>query len=278
MIGADALIAQTPHLPSPPQTLIKLLGMLDADTADARAVGEAVECDIGLSVRTLQLANSPFYGLSRRVTSIHEAVTILGLNTVRRLVLAVGSAGLMSLPTALSSVLPALLSHSARCASLARVLAAPAELSENEAFTAGMLHDVGKIVIAHAFPDIDVVARRAVIVKGDVDAERALCGYDHCQLGHALLNHWRLPSMLVDVARMHHASPTEMSRPVALVALADGLAQCAPEALAAWDAAAPVWAGLVDRALAGAPAPSPAQLQAAVAEAAAFTHVLGAGQ
>ena len=94
-----------------------LLGMLDADTADARAVGDAVECDIGLSVRTLQLANSSFYGLSRRVTSIHEAVTILGLNTVRRLVLAVGSAGLMSLPPALSAVLPGLVLHSTRCAS-----------------------------------------------------------------------------------------------------------------------------------------------------------------
>ncbi|MCB1890400.1 MAG: HDOD domain-containing protein [Rhodocyclaceae bacterium] len=253
-----------------------LLALFARPDVDARSIADTIAADLTLSLRTLKVANSPFYGLSKRIATVHEATAILGFRALRMLVLAVGSAQMMQLPPALRASMGHLLRHSTRCAMLARLLAETTGYPAEEAFTAGILHDVGKIVLAQTNP-IQLPEHGAQanwIIGSDVSAERAAFGTDHAELGQALLRHWKFPDALCEAAGRHHESPETQSALCALVSLADRLADTdldngddfPPPALAPW----------VSRAMGDIALPAPTTLLAVIAEADALARVLEA--
>ena len=269
---AKEIVDNAGQLPPPPKVMTELLALFARPDVDARRIADTVAAELALSLRTLQVANSPFYGLSKRVTSVHEAITILGFRAVRMLVLAVGSAQLMQLPPALRSSMGALLHHSTRCAMLARLLAESVDSPAEEAFTAGILHDVGKVVIAQTPSSDPAAAGINWIGRSDVALERTVFGTDHAEVGQALLTRWNFPDNLCMAVGQHHQRPETLSPLSAIVALADhvshtGLDPVDTDALAAL-------APWITRALGDRPLPDVARMNATLADADALAHVL----
>lgn len=269
---AEDILRNAKDLPAPPKVMTDLLALFARPDVDARRIADAISGDMALSLRTLKVANSPFYGLSKRITTVNEAIAILGFRSVRLLVLAVSAAGLMHLPPGLRTSMGGLLRHSTRCALLARQLAERTGQSSEEAFTAGLLHDVGKMVLAQATPlaGADVPAPPQWIDRSDLPTEREAFGTDHAELGLILLERWRFPDALCESTGHHHESPEALSPLGALVALADGLShanleEAVPEPLAPW----------IARAMGASPLPEAGELAATIAEADALAHVLG---
>ncbi|MCZ4304325.1 HDOD domain-containing protein [Zoogloeaceae bacterium G21618-S1] len=273
--NAEQIVQNAEQLPPPPKVMTDLLTLFARADVDARRIADIIAADMTLSLRTLKVANSPFYGLSKRVATVHEATAILGFRALRMLVLAVGSAQLMQLPPALRASMGQLLRHSTRCAMLARLLAETTGYAAEEAFTAGILHDVGKIVLAQATP-IQLPEHGADadwIIRSDVSAERAAFGTDHAELGQILLRRWKFPDALCEAAGRHHESTEPLPALCALVGLADRLADTEidnddfpPAALAPW----------ISRAMGDVALPASNTLLTVIAEADALARVLEA--
>lgn len=269
-LTAQEIVDTAGQLPPPPRVMTELLALFARPDVDARRIADTVAAELALSVRTLQVANSPFYGLSKRVTSVHEAIAILGFRAVRMLVLAVGSAQLMQLPPALRSSMGTLLLHSTRCAMLSRLLAESIDYPGEEAFTAGILHDVGKVVAAQA--PVPAAADINWRERSDVSRERELIGADHAEVGQVLLARWNFPDSLCEAVGRHHHPPAQLSPLSAIVALADHLAHTRLDPVD--DAALSALTPWITQALGEHPLPDTARMSAALADADALAHVL----
>jgi putative nucleotidyltransferase with HDIG domain len=198
-------------LPSAPQSFTAINAALAEPNACAESVAEVVEQDAGSSAKMLQLVNSAFFGLARQVTTVREAITYLGLTPVRGIVLACEVSGTFgTLAPDLADAVEAVNQHSLAVAIAARELVpAPRRL---DAFVAGMLHDVGRLALAAAAPDLfrrvrDEQEARAVPVAA---VELELLDATHADLGAYLLQLWGLPLALINpVARHHDADATD---------------------------------------------------------------------
>jgi HD-like signal output (HDOD) protein/CheY-like chemotaxis protein len=194
-------------LPSLPEACLALNRALEDENVAIRTVARIVSSDTGMSAKVLQLVNSSFFGLSRRVSSIDQAVRNLGLNTLRSLVLA------HVLFEALSGgdleLLQARQKHSLMAAQYARRF--PLEAHESEvAVTAALLHDVGHLALISRLPG-EYHANRDYAKEHGVslyEAELARLGVTHAEIGGYLLGLWGLPYEVTDAIGAHH-SPLE---------------------------------------------------------------------
>jgi HD-like signal output (HDOD) protein/CheY-like chemotaxis protein len=208
-----AKISWIGHLPSPPTTYLELCQLEHNGRSGTRGLVEVVERDPALATRVLQLANSAMLGVARRVDSIEQAVALVGVELLKSLALASRLSGAASA----SAIAPADLAreqrHSLASAAVARRLAVHAAPGRgDEAFAAGLLHDVGRLVLAMFGPvgGADTVARGPTGDTPDIMAsERARFGLDHSAAGAHLLQRWGLPSSLVEVVASHHEPVSE---------------------------------------------------------------------
>lgn len=174
-----AAIARLQRLPSPPHTYLALTRLLADEKADARAAAEIVGRDPAMSAKVLQLVSSSFCGLGREINSIKHAITHLGVNNLRNLVLSVEVFAGCAHPS-----LASLHGHSMAVASRAAALASHEPKLSEDAFLAGLLHDVGKLVLVSA---------------GATSIEE-----DHPAAGAYLVGLWGLPMSIVEVIASHH--------------------------------------------------------------------------
>jgi len=203
-----------------------LISLMGDDRTSATDLDRVIRNDQALSARVLKQANSSMYGRSRGVASLADAVVLLGHGCLTDLVLGA------SLDDALGgvSLLPgfgvAAWDHSIDCAASARALARlTGAVDPDTAFVAGLMHDIGLLVIARAAP-----AELAVILasrpRDPLAAERLALGVNHPQVGQRLLEQWNLPAYLSEAVRLHHAPGRRHAATnplVNLVALADQL-------------------------------------------------------
>lgn len=200
-------VLQTIHkIPSLPMVIMELLASINQEDTDVDALGAKIEKDQALTAKTLRLANSSFYGLTHQVTTTHQAISILGLLTIRRLAT---TAGLMAaLPIDATATLDPLAfwRHGIAAGVCARALASHFDCDTESAYTAALLHDIGRLVLATQFPIhfAAVMAYRAEQVCTTLEAERAVLGLDHAAVGHALTRHWNFPTALQDAVALHH--------------------------------------------------------------------------
>jgi len=218
------------HLPALPAAVIELLDMLCRDGVETRQVAATLSLDPVLAAKTLRLANSSFYGLPRRVSSVTEAVGVLGLGTVKTLVLTAAVAARFSPPRCEGFDLQAFWRHSVAAAVFARLAAkqrelARCEIDAEEAFTAGLLHDIGRLVLANASP----ANYERVLSCGQGDSvtlsQRELegLGIDHATVGARLAEKWRLPVNIVDAVAHHHDVSALSRLPVEVRTSTEGL-------------------------------------------------------
>lgn len=225
----DALVRQVRDLPALPKTVLHVMQLTDDPNSGIGDVAKALVLDQALAARVLKLANSAFYGSSRRISTVSDAVVILGMRMTRNLVMASGCQEMLE-KEVLGYGLPpgALLQHSLACASAAQALAKRTKYrGVEEAFVAGLLHDIGKVVMNTYLRDqfIQVLLSVADGTRTYAEAERAVFSFDHAEAGAYLLERWNLPSSLVNAVRYHH---TPMDAPVSsplpcLVHVADAI-------------------------------------------------------
>lgn len=217
------------RLPLPPAVVLRLLRSFDDQDVSTAEIAHAIGLDPALSLRVLGVVNSPFYGLPRQIGGLSEAVMVLGFGTVRNLVI---GASLISSTTGPSEGLACrreVWEHSLYCALVSQRLARPASVDADWAFTAGLLHDIGKVALYSSEPDYyrQVCAHRTSAGLTFVEAERALLGLDHCEVGGRVLARWRLPAAIERVATHHHGEADAGDPLLALVRVADRLAHAA---------------------------------------------------
>jgi HD-like signal output (HDOD) protein len=188
------------------------------DTADFREVSRVLMADAAFSSQVLRLANSALLGARQEITSILQALSLIGVDRLRALVATV------ALKTYVGPSDDAFLLHCWRhnlaTAFWSELLAESCNVDRQLGYTAGLLHDVGRIALLMLFRN-DYVAFLDPAVSGDLDkleAERMFCDADHCQIGHFLSVSWNFPPVLGDVMAYHHDLNTgEVPRPRLLV-------------------------------------------------------------
>lgn len=191
---ADALVAGLDDLPSLPGVVMELLNSIDADDADMSVLAKKVSSDGALTAKTLRLANSPSVGLQVKVTTLQQAMTVLGIEATRNLVLAAALTGCFPNGRCPAFDDKAFWRLSIATAACARALARHLRFNGDVAFTAGLLHGIGRLVLVMRHPaEYDAALRACAREDGDLlEAERALLGADHVMAGVALAGHWRL--------------------------------------------------------------------------------------
>ena len=229
--GLKQLVSRLPSLPSVPATYLRLLEALRSLEVSARDIGALIEQDVGMTAKILQLVNSAFLGITRRISTPSEAVAYLGVDAVRSLTLSASVFSQFQTRELPGFTAEGLQDHSLKVGALAceiaRSLAWP-KAAVNDSFVGGLLHDAGKLILAHHCPDqyrqaLDLAQRNSLPLR---ETEREVFGATHAEVGGYLLWLWGLPDEITEVAAMHHhlpANPQQPAGPTEAVHVADAL-------------------------------------------------------
>lgn len=205
------------NLPTVPSLYRELVQLLQSSDATTEAVARIIAKDIGMTTRILQLANSAFFGLPKGVSTVDRAVAYLGLDTVGSLVLSQSVFGSYEGAARGKFDIERSMWHGMRTAAVAKAIAKH-EGNEKQAiehvFLAGMLHDVGSLVLAAELPDkfAELTARAAAPGFDATAAERDIFGVSHAFVGAYLLGLWALPTPIVEAVAYHEEPSTCAAR------------------------------------------------------------------
>lgn len=222
------LISQLHNVPSLPTLYTELTKELNKAESSTRVVGEIVKKDIGMTVKLLQMVNSAFFGLRRQVSDSKEAVEFLGLDTISSLTLGLGIVSQLEGRTP-AGMLAELWSHSLAVAVMAQKIATiEARDTAHDAFTAGLLHDLGKVVLATNLPDkfkmvAELVEQENISLHA---AEKRIFSASHSEVGAFLIGLWGLPVEVVQAVAYHDCpqeSKTNTFTPLTAVHAANAL-------------------------------------------------------
>lgn len=209
-LSPQQIVESVRDLPSMPAVVMELLSNIDNEGIDISVLAKKVSYDQALTARTLRLANSSSYGLQIKVTTIQQAITYLGFQTTRNLITAAAVTGCFPSGRCPGFNDKAFWRHSIATAACARSLARRMRFNQDVAFTAGLLHDIGRLVLVTADPQAygEVIAWHAREDTEWEDAERAVLGVDHVEAGVALSQHWNFSDTIRQAIAYHHAPET----------------------------------------------------------------------
>jgi len=201
----NALLASQGAVPSMPKVVALLLTELDQAEPDVRKVSKLISADPGLTTRILQIANSAFFQLSRSISEVSEAVAILGIVQVRSLVSAVSLVGSFTIVPGMN--MQQFWRYSLNSAKLSRSLASRVDLNEATAFTSGLIHCVGELVMHLGMPDKMAELNKEGQPLGlkRARAERRKFGYCYAQVGAGFARKWQFPQAIVDALEYQYA-------------------------------------------------------------------------
>ncbi|MFA7330806.1 MAG: HDOD domain-containing protein [Candidatus Delongbacteria bacterium] len=202
-------IAQGIHdLPTLPTVVAKIIELVDNPRTNAATLARLISSDPGLTARMLKMANSAYYGFPKRIGTINLAIVVLGFNTVRDLAVSASLVERVSLNYEGNDLLGDFWEHSVSTAVAARMLQrlSPSR-SAGEAFVAGLLHDIGRLVVARYLPD-EFIKVQGLVEQGEQgiwQIEHEVLGMGHAEIGGLLCRHWNLPEALCEAITWHHA-------------------------------------------------------------------------
>lgn len=203
------LVGGKESLPSIPEVYFEILDALAEPDCPVERIGQIVASDPGLTTKLLQLVNSAFFGFAHEVSNAEEATLLLGTGTIRSLALTLHLFSAFKTPAVEGCSLEQIWTHSLRVARLARRIATIEGADEGvteQAFTAGLLHDVGKLVLAErkAAPYLELVARARKENRPLMAVESEALPATHAEVGAYLVDLWGLPVPLVEAVNWHH--------------------------------------------------------------------------
>lgn len=193
-------------LPMLATDLMNCLHSSDDNEVDTKQLAKFIAQEQPVVIRVLRIANSPFYGLSRQVDSLETAIVVLGIRTIRTLVLNVTVVASLKPPTCELFDCEAFWQHSLAVAVASRLIARLYGGSSELAFTAGLLHDIGRLALAGCFQQEynHVLKYKQAHNCTLLDAENLILNLTHQQIGKILAKNWRLPKSLEAVISFHH--------------------------------------------------------------------------
>ena len=205
-LSLDDVVGRLQDLPSLPAVVMDLLTSIDQEDVDISVLARKVAHDQALTAKTLRLANASTYGLQVKVTTIQQAITFLGFQTTRNLITAAAVTGCFSAGQCAGVDDKAFWRHSIATAACARVLARRMRFNQDYAFTAGLLHDIGRLVLVSTYPAqyAEVLAWRSGHDCELIEAERAVLGIDHVMAGVALAERWNFSETMRLGIAWHH--------------------------------------------------------------------------
>jgi HD-like signal output (HDOD) protein len=213
------LFARVEKMPTFSQTVLRILEITaDIDAAPKELV-RLVEHDPILTLKVLKLVNSAYFGLGKPVTSVRQGVVYVGVNTIKNLAVSIAAIGALPRTNEAGFGMDEFWSHSLVAAAASKLLAQRFGVARGEAtgyFIAGLLHDIGQVVLAQFMP----VEYRGVLAlsRGGnahiAEIERMALGTTHAELGAVLATHWRLPAEFVGAIAHHHDTATLAGAPL----------------------------------------------------------------
>jgi HD-like signal output (HDOD) protein len=203
-VSADALrqrLARLKAVPTLPKVLESVAAALENPDVNFESVADLIEIDQALASQILRLANSAFYSTQGNVGRVNQALVVLGAVVTRSVVLSSAVLDIRNVG------LRGFWEHSLGCAVAAGALAkATGRCHPEEVTAAGLLHDLGKVVLYKEMPDVfeQVLTRAAEQRRSFREAERALVAADHCEIASWLVERWRFPACLAEPIVFHH--------------------------------------------------------------------------
>jgi len=202
-------IAAVKTLPSPPEVYNNLVELLQSDNASMKQIADLISRDVGITAKLLQMVNSAFFGLSTHVESPRHAVTLLGLDTVQSLVLTAGVFEQFDVSGIGGISVESIHNRCVAVGSSARLIATAFGFNRRpteEALMAGMLHDVGKLVMLSSFRD---ELQRSVELSNEEriplwQAQKEIVGVSDAEIGAHLLSLWGLPDSILEAVALHY--------------------------------------------------------------------------
>lgn len=204
-----ALVGRIRTFPTIPTLYVEVLRELNSTTSSTQRVGEIISKDLAMTTKVLQVLNSAYYGLSRQITDLSEGVGILGFDTVKSLVLCIQLFSQYDKVKPIFFSIDRLWRHSNVVARTAReivLLEGGKDSLAEEAFTAGLMHDIGKLVLVSNFEEqyaqAQSLAQRSQTPLWIVEQE--VFGVGHSEIGAYLLGLWGMPLSIIEAAALHH--------------------------------------------------------------------------
>jgi putative nucleotidyltransferase with HDIG domain len=210
------ILNRVDELPEVPQTALRVIQLLNDPDTDVTSLADVISSDQALTAKVLRLCNSVYYGLSRKVTTISEAVMIIGFSSIKSLVMMITTQSTLN-KGLLGYKLNAgdFWEHSIGTAEICRYLAVELKHDEpEECFIAGLIHDIGKMVLnQYALPEVykatNLHQKESIPIY---EAEQKILNFDHAAIGGALAERWNFPPMLVESIRCHHSFETSVEQ------------------------------------------------------------------
>jgi putative nucleotidyltransferase with HDIG domain len=207
-VTLEQLIGKGQDLPSLPEIYLRVSEQLEDETSTVQQIGDTVQNDPAITTRVLKMVNSAYYGMPNEVASVSQAVSLLGRERLKHILIGSVLRGVFSELENPAFSMQVFWQHSIKTAIIARQLATQVSaIKEPESmFTAGLLHDIGKLLLFNKVPDRMLAAEEYMIQKrvDALTAELSQVGVTHTAVGEALMDHWGLPQLLIDCTRNHH--------------------------------------------------------------------------
>ena len=201
------LVKDVAGLISLPDVCIRVKEMVDNPLYSAADIGKVICQDAALTARLLRIVNSAFYNFPSKIETVSRAVTIVGNRELKDLVFAATVAGFFEKISSDLIDLESFWRHAVYCGIVSRIIATRCRVLHNERlFVAGLLHDIGRLVMAYKLPDEckQILAYQELAQVNLPDAERRILGFDHAQVGSELMKAWSLPVSHEQSTLYHH--------------------------------------------------------------------------
>ncbi len=207
-ISLAKLLVKVKDMPPLPQSISRILELTKSTKSSAQDLTKVLEHDPKLTVNMLKLANSSFYGFSRKISTISHAIVCLGLDTVKSIALTSSTQEMLNNEVPAYALEKGMLwQHSICCATCARIIAKRIGFKESEeAYIAGLLLDIGKIILSSYAEDyfIQIIEKSNNNRSSFDSVEQEVLGFDHPKIGGRIIKKWNLPTMFVEAVEYHH--------------------------------------------------------------------------
>ncbi|MBI3284553.1 MAG: HDOD domain-containing protein [Burkholderiales bacterium] len=211
LVRLDDVVKHIRDLPTLPAIAQEMLNNLDDEDSSMDSITEKIAMDISLTAKILRLANSTYYGANSRVVTLQQATAMLGMKNVKNLIRMTILTNNFPASGCPAFDFPGFWRHSIATAVCAELISRALHMKHDFAFTAGLLHDIGRLVLVTCFPQeySEVLAYRKLNDCHLLDAERAVMQVDHVAAGLALATQWHFSDAVCDTIRGHHQPETE---------------------------------------------------------------------
>jgi len=206
-VQLERIVERVQKLPTLPAVANRITNLLNDPTCTATKISEVITTDQSLTARILRLVNSAFYSLCAEVGNVRHAVALLGFRTISQMVISIAVFDVFKEKYGTEFDRNGFWKHSIGCAVISKIIAQRSRYpKEDDCFTGGLLHDIGKVVLDQYLHDEMVMVLKAVREKGlsFVDAEQEVLGLNHADIGGQVMKKWNIPLPILAAVQHHH--------------------------------------------------------------------------